>query len=641
MSRIFSLSLTVLLTFLTQGHALTTQVVAWTGMSAGKSSFDSIYSTLGVTFSTFSNPVINDSGTVAFNATVRELLTWPFATPVALSAIGSQSLTTTSQPISVTPIPYTQRITNIWGGIWSIPSNNSPSLVVRTGSPYGIVDAGGYDDLGAPVLNNSNLCAFTGNYTPGYIYIPPSLPGQPVTNFLSIRGGDGLWLSTNISEPVAFVGESAPGYPKSSTTQSNLTFANWPYISSIDRIALPDNGRVVFSASVGVGTLTQHGVWVQSPMGPRLLAREGETLTVAGSNRAVKKLSFMSFTNGTAADKRSCDPRTGDIALSLTFADKSQGILIASPTGSNAISLVSLTGDRVPGGAVYDTFASFGEPAINRSGHVAFRAIAKGVTSYPVVFAPSLMPPATPLQNFTNSWEGIWCENAKGDLVQVVRTAPPIADIGGFTSFSDPLFNAAHQVAFVANKRPGFIMYPPGTFAGGSGVWTSRNLTNPVAWVGQTAPGYPRGLMISVKSPYGWSTNTISFKSTPPVINSIERIAFPNNGRLVVWATARATNDVPRPPVPKGIVVTQEIRSSVLSQRGIWIQNGSGAMELAVREGMSVSVNGTSKVISSLLSPTDAEPFKSRKTLCSDSNGMVVTTATFTDGTQGILKITP
>jgi len=124
-------------------------------------------------------------------------------------------------------------------------------------------------------------------------------------------------------------------------------------------------------------------------------------------------------------------------------------------------------------------------------------------------------------------------------------------------------------------------------------------------------------------------------------INSIERIAFPNNGRLVVWATARATNAVPRPPVPKGIVVTQEIRSSVLSQRGIRIQNGSGAMELAVREGMSVSVNGTSKVISSLLSPTDAEPFKSRKTLCSDSNGMVVTTATFTDGTQGILKITP
>jgi len=184
-------------------------------------------------------------------------------------------------------------------------------------------------------------------------------------------------------------------------------------------------------------------------------------------------------------------------------------------------------------------------------------------------------------------------------------------------------------------------MTPLGTFAGGDGVWSSMNTTNPVAWIGQTAPGYLTNFTVSVKSPYGWSSNTITFTSTPPVLSSIDRFALPDTGRLVVWATATATNWVPRPPVPKGMLVTQEIRSSVLTQRGIWIQNAKGALEPAIREGTSIPVNGVNKIIASLPATAVPDPAGGQENACSRSTGIVVTTATFTDGTQAILRITP
>jgi hypothetical protein len=133
----------------------------------------------------------------------------------------------------------------------------------------------------------------------------------------------------------------------------------------------------------------------------------------------------------------------------------------------------------------------------------------------------------------------------------------------------------------------------------------------------------------------------ISLQSAPPVITSIDRIAFPDTGRLVVWASASATNWVKPPQAPPGTPIPKIIYNSVFSQRGIWIQNSRGILDLALREGMSVSVNGTSKVISSLPLPPTATPASGQETLCSRSNGIVVTTATFTDGTQAILRIRP
>lgn len=550
------------------------------------------------------------------------------------------------------------------------------------------MDAPEFGTLGAPLLNNSNLCAYSGNYSPGYIYRQPTLPGVPVTNFLSVYGGPGVWTSRSTPDtPVVFLGQTAPGYSIPFTTSVGtqereigngrtnavpdptltITFTNFPGFSSIDGMAISDTGHLVLSATAttsndgtppvssnGPGgfdfisqTLLHRGIWGQDAEGCLVpIIREGEPFSFGGSNRIVAALAPESLllrgTNGMTFSTGSVN-RSGEVAVSVAFTDGSQAVVVASAR-TNSVAIASISGDPAPGGLNGDLFLGFSCPSINSAGHVAFLGTAGFVTQSPIVYSPPL--PGTiassspaPQPAYTNSWSGLWAEDASGNVRLITRIAPPVPDIGGFTALGNPLINSRHQVAFQGTYRQGYILRPQGTFRGGQGVWRSVNLTNPVAWVGQKAPGYPVNFSVSVRSPYGWTTNMITFRSAAPVLSSIDRIAFPDNGRLVVWATASATNWVPRPPVPPGTVVTQEIRSSVLTQRGIWIQNARGTLELALREGMSVAVNGTRKTISSLPPPASPYPSQGQETLCGGSN--VVTTAVFTDGTQAVLRIMP
>ena len=681
----FALCLIFVLGTASLSCAATTSAVTWTGAAAKGG-----YST-NTTFASLETPAINASGAIAFSGSVREIISAPFV----MALQGSAPVAAASSPGFLPPTPapgpspILPKITNTWSGLWIMDSRGSTTLVARIGSPFGLVDAGGFGSLGAPLLNNSNLCAYAGNYYPGFIAPPPILIGAPVTNFFS---GSGIWTSASPYSPVAFVGQTAPGYAipfttpvgtlnslaglvssnGTITTNQPVTFTNLPSFVSIDGLALPDSGRLVFSATVSTANyyfparptnpvvamptyvatqpLLQRGVWGQDPQGRLVtIAREGEPLMFGKSNRIIATLApenlALRGTNLPLFCAGSMNA-SGEIALNAAFTDGNQAIIVASAR-SNSLSIASMTGDSAPGGANKDFFLSFGSPSINSAGHVAFLGTAGFVTQFPIVYSASpsigVLPsnPIVPAPSYTNSWSGLWAEDSSGNVRLITRFAPPVPDMGGFTSLSNPLINSRHQIAFQGTYRQGFIRLPAGSFGGGSGVWTTANLSNPVAWIGQTAPGYPTNFTISVKSPYGWSTNMISLRSAPPILASIERIAFPDTGRLVVWGTASATNWVPRPPVPKGMVVTQEIRSSILNQRGIWIQNAQGKLDLALREGMSVSVNGASKVISSLPLPSPTTPASGQETLCSRSNGIVVTTATFTDGTQAILRITP
>jgi hypothetical protein len=304
--------------------------------------------------------------------------------------------------------------------------------------------------------------------------------------------------------------------------------------------------------------------------------------------------------------------------------------------------LLAATGDAVPGGNSNTTFASFGDPALNAANHLAFRATASWITPFPIVYAaPSSSAPVISSPDlFTNSWDGIWADDARGNLTMIARTAPPVPDLGGFSSFSDPVYNSAHNVAFIANWRRGFISIAPGKFAGGQGIWTSSNLTNPVAWIGQTAPGYPKNLTATIISPYPWSTNIITYSSIAPVFSSFERIALPDTGRIVLWATVSATNAIPLPPVPKGLTVNKTTKQSTLTQRGIWIQNTQGGLNLIVREGGSLVVNGKSRVIASLATTSTDGPTGSQSRSFNQTTGALAYLATFTDGTQAIVKVT-
>ena len=681
-------------------RAATTSLVVATGSQAtGGSSTNIFYTGFGV-------PAVNASEQVSFQAGVNEVFTQPFAMPLVSAAsvasvpfIAPKTATPLSPPTTGTVIPVIPKFTNSWSGIWKIDSKGAKRLVSRIGAPFMIVDAGGFGNLSDPILNNVGTVAWAGTYYAGFIMPPIMLPGSPVTNFYS---GAGIWTSSNSYNPVAFVGETAPGYPKTFTTSvgtlndllnqqstngfllsnSPVTFTNWINFSSIDRLVLPDTGGVIFSATVGTSNyyyppvssngispnfvaaqpLTQHGIWAQSGSGSlSLIAREGETLNIEGSKRTVETLSFLSCTNEAGGQTRSFNPKSGDLIYSAMFTDGNEALIQESPTNpKSAPMLIASTGDAVPGFSGNTHFTAFGDPALNISNHVAFRAEASSVTSIGYGGPGPVIPPGSStvpsnsiqwgIQRSTNSFSGIWADDAQGNLKLVTNsmiTSSSIHMVGGngFTSFSDPVYNKSNAIAFTGT------WYYDGTpvknaFNGGTGVWTSRNLTKPVAWIGQPAPGYPQPLSITVNSPYAWSTNKITFTSTPPAFSSFERIALPDTGRLILWATASATNDVPRPPVPvpKGggvTVVTQEIRQSVLTQHGIWVQNANGGLDLVVREGASLNINGKVRVIASLSTASADAPTGSQSRSFNQAKGTLAYLATFTDGTQAIMKVTP
>jgi len=631
---------------------------------------------------------VNAAGQISFGASVNSVFTWPVNFPLIASTIAPTKPSVGIGSNSVAPTPGTLPIpktTNSWSGIWNISTNGTKRLVARVGSPFGVIDGGGFSTLSEPVLNNANVSAYAGTYQAGFIMPPILQPGAPDTNFYS---GSGVWTSASFS-PAAFAGETAPGYTNPFTTgigtlsdlfnqqssngflfsNSPVTFTNWVSFSSIDRLVLPDICGIIFSATVGTSNyyppvssngisanvvatqpLTQHGIWAQSGSGSlSLIAREGEVLNIEGSNRTVKTISFLACTNEAGGQTRSFNQRTADLVYSARFNDGSQALILESSTNSGgAPMLIAATGDRAPGFSSNTLFTSFGDPVLNASNHVAFQANASSVTS--IGYGSNIVTPGSPLIDPLppSYWSGIWADDAKGNLQLIVQSrrkgGVPFVGGNGFTYISDPVYNNLNNVAFTGT------WYSDGTpvknaFNGGTGVWTSRNLTKPVAWIGQQAPGYPQPLTITVSSPYAWSTNKITFTSIPPVFSSCDRIALPDTGRLILWATVSATNNVPRPliPVPKGggfTVVTQEIRQSVLTQRGIWAQNSGGGIDLVVREGATLNVNGRIRVIASIDAASADGPTGGQSRSFNQKTGTLAYRATFTDGTQAIMKVT-
>jgi hypothetical protein len=680
---------------LPQGEAATTTILAWTGSSApGDSSFGE--SASNTSFTTLGIPAVNDSSEVSFGASVNTIYSWP--TP-SHQGISKNSSKTHPPVVGTNPVAVIPKNTNSWSGIWRSDSNGSKSLVVKVGSPFMVVDAGGFNSLSDPVLNNGHVSAYAGTYQAGFIKPPDLLPGVPVTNFYS---GSGVWTSASYL-PAAFVGESPPGFPSPlitsvgtlsdlvnqestngiSLSNAPITFTNLVNFSSIDRVVLPDTDRVIFSATVNTTNwyypqvptsppymmpmdvalqpLVQHGIWAQSASGNlTLIAREGETLHVEGNDKMIETLSFLACRNEAGGQTRSFNQTTGDVVYRATFTDASEALFLSSSSlSTNQSTLISASGDPAPGLTSNILFTSFGDPVLNASNHVAFSATASCVTTISFGSAPVITPGSSNFSNLsdslgfetqsnTNSWTGIWADDSNGNLQLVAKsimTSSFIQLVGGngFTSFSDPVYNASNSVAFIGT------WYSDGTpirnrFNGGKGVWTSRNLTNPIAWIGQNAPGYPQPLVITVGSPYSWSTNKISFNSAPPIFSSFDRIALPDTGHLLLWATVSVTNDIPQPTIPASkrarITPNKAISQSVLSQRGIWRQNDSGGLDLIVREGGSLLINGTKRIISSLSSATAEGPTGSQSRSFNQSTGTVSFRATFTDDTQAIVLVT-
>ena len=332
--------------------------------------------------------------------------------------------------------------------------------------------------------------------------------------------------------------------------------------------------------------------------------------------------------------------------------------IYAISTSSNApsVSIVFKTSDPVPGGTTNDHFASFGNPAFNDYNQVAFQATVNETNSIFLGIGPVILPGSSPITNWpsytqTNAWGGIWAQDASGNLQLVVRSAPLIADIGGFTSFSDPVYNNSNAVAFIGSYRRGFVIPLSNSFTGGTGVWTSASLTNPlnpVAYVGQPAPGIP--------TPYTTSVGTLNYQlnqsstngfllsnkpvtfTNPVTFSAFNQIALPDQGGAVILATVTTTNFYYPTPSSNGIVPLY-VAVQPLTQQGIWAQDTLGNLKLIACQGGTLNVGGTNKTIAtiSFLNPPGSVNGQTRN--FSQDSGNMLYLATFTDWTQAGVKV--
>jgi hypothetical protein len=360
------------------------------------------------------------------------------------------------------------------------------------------------------------------------------------------------------------------------------------------------------------------------------------------------------------------------IALSVPLlAGKVQALVKPPSSLAPKVSIVFKTQDTVPGGTTNDHFANFGNPAFNDYNHVAFRATVSQVTPYPLVYAmassvikasnASVQSTTVSRPLHTNTWSGIWAQDRNGKLQQIIRSAPMIPDLGGFSSFSEPVYNNSNSVAFVGNYSPGFLMIPTpiggdsnSVFRGGTGVWTSTGaLTNPlhpVAFVGQPAPGYPNPLVTSVGTLNDFLNQTsgngfqlgdppVTF-TNPATFTSFDQIALPDQGGVVILATVSTTNYY-YPQVSSNPLMAMPMSVAIqpLTQQGIWAQDTSGSLQLIARQGGTILVEGTNKTIASLSFLNTKNPINAQTRNFSQDTGNLIYLANFTDGTQAGIKV--
>ena len=202
---------------------------------------------------------------------------------------------------------------------------------------------------------------------------------------------------------------------------------------------------------------------------------------------------------------------------------------------------------------------------------------------------------------------GIWAEDSSGTL-------QPIAQEGGsapntpatFYILSDPVYNANEAVAFRAevNNVKGSI-----TSSNNLGIWT--NASGTLSLLEQTndqAPGCEPGA----------------------VFNDFQQVALPdvggaNNHGGVIFLAALTVNS------------TAKVTTS--NNLGIWAVDPSGNVQLIVRTGDMLNVNGTLKTVTALTFLSGSAYDSAQTRSFSQPDGEIIYLASFSDGTSGICSV--
>jgi hypothetical protein len=471
------------------------------------------------------------------------------------------------------------------------------ATVALSGQPAADIGGGvNYGELGMAELNNRGEVAFWSDAMTG--------PGVDPTNSGARFAG-----ATGVVRLVARTGDRAPGTP------DGVRFGPLTAIHMFS-----DSGHVAFESQLvgaGVDGDTLRGIWSGPPGSLRLLAREGAP--APGMPAGVEYAQLQSSVK--AMDARG---RVG-------FIGRVRGPGIDTPNNNAAwlgspgdVVLVARQGDQPPGLPAGVRFADRVEPYVSGSGNVAFDSQFTGsginTSNYAGIFAGP--PEAVQL------------------VARLGQQAPGLPDgVPYQPSFGSPKVNDAGHVAFGghANGQSAAWAGPPGAL-------------QLLAIGGAQAPGAPDGLnfySLQQGGPYLAPAGDVVmvWELRSPTITSNQYGLFTGHAgdlRLLARSGDAAPGATDGSTFLRFFPVNHMLSDGTLAFQGnlqgpavtnandvgIWVADGSGGMELVVREGQTFDVGGGDLRIIDRLSFSSGSGINDAR--------QVAFQATFTDGSSGV-----
>lgn len=249
----------------------------------------------GATFSSLSNPALNDSDHLAFQAVV---------TGSAGSGVGAANNS----------------------GIWADSGSSGRILIARTGtSAPGYISGsavGTFATLSDPVFANDDAVAFLGTL----------VKGGTGAGAVTAANNTGIWTTTSGS--LALAARTGDRAPDASGTVS----VSSPVFASFSQFVLPNQGGAVILANLVSGTpaapapggivaTNSQGIWAVDTAGVlKQILRKGDGLTVGGHAKIISTLGiFTPPTSATGQTRHFNNP--GDLLYKVTFTDGSMSFV--------------------------------------------------------------------------------------------------------------------------------------------------------------------------------------------------------------------------------------------------------------------------------------------------------------------------
>ncbi len=345
--------------------------------------------------------------------------------------------------------------------------------------------------------------------------------------------------------------------------------------------------------------------WAPGDTQPHIRLREGDSLTLAaGVSRIVKTFDVLTAKAGVTGQARTFTTAPSvllraactDGSVAFVKLTSSAAFLDTREVVNTIIVSKPATLSPVPTAPVGANFASIDSPAVNVSGHRAFKGT---VAMRKTVTAPAPLPAITAANNAM-----IWADQGATPLSVIARKGDPAPGTNGtFGSFMDPIIDANDHVAFLGALNSSVPLGIVST--NNQGLWAQIDggTVTLISREGSTLDGVPSAAVV----------NTI----TSVIVNDTGG-AFA--GKLRVGAGGVTANS-----------------DSFLA---IW-RVGDGAAKVVLREGMWIEVSaGHPRAVKSFDVFTPQAPFGGMSR-SHNAAGQIAVYCVFVDGTTGVFTFEP